>query len=226
VALVGGRADDGVAAAAEPALAGVGLRAGVTVVARGTIGLGRIRARARGGIAGAGGVALIGGGADDGVGARAHAALAGVGLGAGVGVVAGGAIGLRRVRARARGGMAGFGSVALVGGRADDGVGARAHAALAGVGLGAAIAVVAGRAVGRRRVRACAASGITGAGDMTLIGGRANDGVAAGAHPALAGVGLRAGIAVVAGRRVRRLHAAGGGIAAVVRAPVAVVAIG
>src|SRR5438034_11158820 len=60
---------------------------------------------------------------------------------------------------------------------------------------------------------------------MTLVGGRANDGVAAGAHPALAGVGLRAGIAVVAGRRVRRLHAAGGGIAAVVRAPVAVVAI-
>src|SRR5438046_9311713 len=71
----------------------------------------------------------------------------------------------------------------------------------------------------------CRAGGIAGAGGVALIGGRANDGVAAGAHPALAGVGLRAGIAVVAGRRVRRVHAAGGGIAAVVRAPVAVVAI-
>src|SRR5438067_1206085 len=110
--------------------------------------------------------------------------------------------------------MSGAGGVALIGGGGDDGVGGRAHGALAGVGLGAASAVVAGRAVGLGRVRACAASGITGAGDMTLIGGRANDGVAAGADPALAGVGLRAGIAVVAGRRVRPVYAAGRGIAA------------
>src|SRR5205814_772362 len=159
-------------------------------------------ALAGGGVAGAGDVALVGGGADDRVGARAGAALAGVGLGAGVAVVAGRAVARGRAGARAGGGVAGAGDVALIGGRADDGVGARARAALAGVGLGAGVAVAAGRAVGVGRVRACAASGITGAGDMTLIGGRANDGVAAGADPALAGVGLRAGIAVVAGRRV------------------------
>src|SRR5207249_1696622 len=110
-----------------------------------------------------------GGGADDGVAAGAHAALAGVGLGAGVAVVAGGAVGLGRV---GPGGGAGLRAVrrgavvrrrsstrdragpdGVVGGvvpaaGADDGVAARAHAALAGVGLGAEIAVVAGGAVG------------------------------------------------------------------------------
>src|SRR5207244_233078 len=132
---------------------------------------------------GAGDVALVGGRADDRVAAGAEPALAGVGLRAGVAVVAGGTIGLGRVRARARGGSAGAGGVGLIGGGAGDGGAARAHAPLAGVGLGAAIAVAAGRAVGLGRVRAGAASGITGAGDMTLIGGRANDGVAAGEAP-------------------------------------------
>src|SRR5206468_1283466 len=103
-------------------------------------------------ITGAGVVALILGGADDGVAARAAAALAGVGLRAGVAVVAGGAVGLRRVRADAARRIAGAGVVALILGGADDGVGAGAGAALAGVGLRAGVAVVAGGPVRHRRV--------------------------------------------------------------------------
>src|SRR5207253_1051486 len=199
VALVGGGADDGVAARADPALAGVGLRAGIAVVAGTAVGLRRVRARPRGRITGAGSVALVGGGAGDGVAARAHPALAGVGLRAGVAVVAGAAVGLRRVRARPRGGITGAGSVALFGGGAGDGVAARAPSPPRRSSVLAGIAVVAGAAVGLRRVRARPRGGITGAGGVALVGGGAGDGVAAGAHPALAGVGLRAGIAVVAG---------------------------
>src|SRR5262249_21762866 len=69
VALVGGRADDGVGAHAGAALAGVGLRAGVAVGTRDAIGLGRIGAGAGGGRADAGIVALVARGADHGVGA-------------------------------------------------------------------------------------------------------------------------------------------------------------
>src|SRR5206468_12299484 len=93
----------------------------------------------------------------------------------------------------------------------DLGVAAGAEPALAGVGLRAGVAVAARGAVAGARVGALAGGGVAGAGDVALVGGRADDRVAAGAEPALAGVGLRAGIAVVAGRRVRRRHAAGGG---------------
>src|SRR5207253_3095120 len=162
------------------------------------IGLRRIRARASGRITCASDVTLIGGSADDGVAARADPALAGVGLRAGNGVGAAGAIGLRGVRARAIGRITCASDVTLIGGSADDGVAARAHPALAGVGLRAGIAVVAAGAIGLRGVRARAIGRITCASDVTLIGGAADDGVAAGADPALAGVGLRAGVAVVA----------------------------
>src|SRR5439155_674468 len=161
-----------------------GLRAGIAVVAGAAVGLRRVRARPRGGSTGPGNVALVGGGADDGVAARAHAALAGGGLRAGIAVVAGAVVGLGRVRARPRGGLTGAGSVALVGGGAGDGVAARPYAALARAGLRAGIAVVAGAVVGLRRVRARPRGGITGAGGVALVGGGADDG-AAGAHPAL-----------------------------------------
>src|SRR5207245_6404619 len=55
----------------------------------------------------------------------------------------------------------------------------------------------AGRAVRGRRVRAQAGARIAGAGDVALIEGVAGHGVGARADPALAGVGLRAGVAVV-----------------------------
>src|SRR6266478_5458870 len=123
--MVGGGADDGVAARAHAALAGVGLRAPITVVADAAVGLRRVRARPRGGITDAGGVALVGGGARNGVAAGAHPALTGVGQGALLAVVTGAAVGLRRVRARPRGGITGAGGVTLVGSGANDGVAAR-----------------------------------------------------------------------------------------------------
>src|SRR5439155_827249 len=107
-------------------LTGLGLRAAVAVVAARAIGPGGIAAGSRRGIAGAGGVALIGGRADDGVRAHAGAGLAGVALRAGVGVVAARAVGLGGIAADARRGIAGAGGVALIGGGAHDGV--RAHA--------------------------------------------------------------------------------------------------
>src|SRR5262249_44462964 len=122
VALVEGRADDGVRPDAGGAPGRVGLRAGVAVGAGAAVRLGRVRAGAVRRIAGAGVVALVEGGADDGVRPDAGAGLAGVGLGAGVAVGAGAAVGLGRVRAGAVRRIAGAGIVTLVEGGADDGV--------------------------------------------------------------------------------------------------------
>src|SRR5439155_18278490 len=97
-------------------------RAGIAVVERAAVGLGRVRAGARRGVARAHVVTLIGRGADDGVAPRARAALARVGLRAGAPVVARAAVGLRRVRARAGGRVACPRVVALVGRGTDDGV--------------------------------------------------------------------------------------------------------
>src|SRR5439155_5162982 len=140
VALVGGRAHDGVAARADAGLTRVGPGAGVAVVAGRAVHRRRVGALARGGITGARHVALVGGRAHDGVAAHADAALTRVGPGAGVAVVAGRAVHRRRVGALARGGITGPRHVALVGGRAHDGVAARADAALTLVGPGAGVA--------------------------------------------------------------------------------------
>src|SRR5262249_53451795 len=92
VALVGGRADHGVGADADPArVAGVGLGAGVAVVAGGAR-VDRVGADARCRVAGSGGVALVRRGAHDGVQAGAHAGLAGVGAEAEVRAGAGGVV--------------------------------------------------------------------------------------------------------------------------------------
>src|SRR5205823_10326140 len=55
--------------------------------------------------------------------------------------------------------------------------------------------------------------------------GRAEGGRTADAHAAGAGVGRGAGIAVVAGRRVRRVYAARGRVARIVGADICVVAV-
>src|SRR6185436_11367729 len=162
-------------------LAGVAAGASVAVVARGAVGLVRVRANACAGIAAAGDVALIGGGADDRIGARAQAHLAGVGLGAGVAVVARAPVGPGRVRAHAARGIAHAGDVALVGGDAEDVAGARAGAGLAGVGLRAGVAVVARAPVALGRVRAETAARIAHAHHVALIAGRAHHRVGAGA---------------------------------------------
>src|SRR5207244_7495133 len=127
-----GGAHSCVRARAEAGRAGVGLRAGVAVVARRSVELGGTAADARRGIADAGGMALVGGGARDGVGAHADARLAGVGLRAGAAVVARRSVELGGIAADARRGVAGAGGVALVGGGARDGVGAHAGARLGG----------------------------------------------------------------------------------------------
>src|SRR5207244_4223777 len=128
-------------------------------------------------------------------------------------------------RAHAGGGVEGAGVVALVR-RADHRVRPDAAPVLASVGLRAGVAVVAGRAVGLvRRRRAHAGGGVAGAGVVALVR-RADHRVRADAAPVLASVGLRAGVAVVAGRAVglvrrRRAHAGGGvagaGVVALVR---------
>src|SRR5262249_58722370 len=93
VALVGRRAHDRVAADTGARLTGVRLRAPVAVVARGAVGLDGVRADAGRGVAGARRMALVRGGADDGVGPDAGARRAGVALRAGVPVFAGGGVG-------------------------------------------------------------------------------------------------------------------------------------
>src|SRR5439155_9953824 len=156
VALVEGGAGDGVADAA-PALAGVGLRAGVAVVARRPIGRGGDGAAARRGVACARRVALVEGGAGDGV-ADAAPALAGVGLRAGVAVVARRPIGRGGVGAAARRGVARARHVALIeGGAADRGL--LADARIAGI-RGARVVVV---ATGGGRTDLAAGDGRVGA---------------------------------------------------------------
>src|SRR5207249_332261 len=150
----------------------------------------------------AGVVALIEGCADDGVRAHADAGLAGVGLGAGVAVRAGRPVRLGRVRARAGRRLTSVGYVELIEGAAAEEFGARADARPARVGLGASITVVAGAAVRRGRVGAGAVGRVTNAGVVALIERAADDGVRARAHARLAGVGLRTGVAVRAGRPV------------------------
>src|SRR2546428_505622 len=134
--------------------------------------------------------------------ARARAAEAGIADGAAVAVVAGGPALSGGIATGARRGIARSGGVALIERGADDRVGARAAPVLAAVGLRAGVAVVAGRAVGLvRRRRAHAGGGVAGAGVVALVR-RADHRVRPDAAPVLAGVGLRAGVAVVAGRAV------------------------
>src|SRR2546430_1943945 len=87
VALVGRGADDGLRAVCQCCGAGGGPRSGPARVAGDVVGLRGVGARAGRGVAGAGDVALVGRGADDGIHAGAHAGLAGVAPRAGVAVV-------------------------------------------------------------------------------------------------------------------------------------------
>src|SRR3989449_295416 len=168
-------------------------------------------AAARRGVARARHVALVEGGAGDGVAPDAAPTLAGVGLRAGVGVGAGCAVRLRGGGAGARRGVAGARHVALVGGGAGDGVAPDAAPTLAGVGLRAGVAVGAGCAVGLGGIAAGARHGIAGARRVALVGGRTHDrdrGVLADAG--VAGIG-GAGVPVVAVGGGRAELAAGDG---------------
>src|SRR5262249_57041654 len=97
VTLVKGGADDGVRPRADARLAGVGLRAGVTVVAGAAVRLGRIGAGAARRIADARLVALVEGCTDDRRSTDAAPSLAGIAQQRGVGVEGGAAVGRGRV---------------------------------------------------------------------------------------------------------------------------------
>src|SRR5207247_2598339 len=153
-------------------------RAGVAVVAGRSVELGGTAAEACRGVADAGGVALVGGGAYDRVRAHAGAGRAGVGLRAGVAVVARRSVGLGGIAADARREAAGAGR--------------------AGVGLRAGVAVVAGRPIELRGIRAGARRRVTRARGVALVGGGAHDRRTHTDAP-LTGVGNGAGVPVVAG---------------------------
>src|SRR5207237_609464 len=94
MALIARAANNRVPAAARARLARIGLRARVAVVTRAPVGRGRIGARAGRGIAHAGEVALVGGGAGHVRDRHAGARLAGLGEVAEISVVAQRAVGL------------------------------------------------------------------------------------------------------------------------------------
>src|SRR5439155_786013 len=186
------------------------------------VGLGRVRARAGGGVASASVVALVLRGTADGVCSGTGSRLARVGLRAGIAVVAGRAVGLGRLGARAGCRIAGARVVTLVQRGAGDGVRAGARSGLAGVGAGTGVAVVA-----RGRVRRVDAAGRGGAGIV-----RARVAVVAvrrwttDASPTRARVARGASVAVVTAGRVRAVHTARRRVADVVGAGVPVVAVG
>src|SRR5947199_4778746 len=140
VTLVERCADDGVPARARTCLAGVRARARAVVVAGRAVRLGRVRARAGRRVARADVVALVLGGAGDGIRAGAGAGLARVRARARAVVVARRAVGLRGVRARAGRRVARTDGVALVLGGADDGIHARAGAQIVSASCGASVA--------------------------------------------------------------------------------------
>src|SRR5207247_1789933 len=106
-----------------------------------------------------------------------------------------------------------------------DRVGARARPSLTRVGLRAGATVAARCPVGSVRIRAGAGRRVARAGDMTLIARRTRDRVGARARPGLTPVRLSACVAVVAGHRVVAVMASRGGIARVVGAEIAVIAV-
>src|SRR5437762_430373 len=203
VTLVRRRADDGVPARARACLARVRARARVVVVARRAVGLGRVRARAGRRVARADVVALVLGGAGDGIRAGAGAGLARVGPRARAVVVARRAVRLGWVGAHAGHPVARPGVGALVLGGAAAVILAGAGPGLARVRARARVAVVAGRTVRLRGVGAHAGRRVALPGVVTLVLRGADDGIHARAGARFARVGARARVAVVAGRTVR-----------------------
>jgi hypothetical protein len=203
VTLIERGAGDGIGAGAAARLTGIGLRAGVVVIAGGAVICIGIAALSRCRIARARDVALVEGGAENGIGPGAGARLTRIGLRAGVVVIAGGAVICIGIAALSRCRIARARDVALVEGGAENGIGAGTAARLTGIGLGAGVAIGASAAIRFVRVGANTRRGIAGAGVVALIERHAHDGVGPGACPQLTGIGLGAGIAVIASAAIR-----------------------
>jgi hypothetical protein len=203
VALIGGRTGYGVAARADPGLAGVGPGTCICVVAGRPIGLWRIRTMPGGNIASAGLVTLILCKAGDGICTGARAGLAAIRLSTSVPVVTGCAVRLRRVGASPACGIASPSLVTLVSCNTGDRIAAAACAGLAGVGSSASVPVVAGGAVRLRWVRARSRRRIACSCLMALVACQARYGVRTNARACLARVCLSASVSIGTRRPVR-----------------------
>jgi hypothetical protein len=120
VTLIGGRADNGVGPQACSLDASVGLRAGIRISASGSVRCEGIGADTRARIARPSDVALVGGRADNGVGAQARSFDASVGLCAGVRISASGSVRRRGIGADTSSRIARPRDVTLIGRRAND----------------------------------------------------------------------------------------------------------
>jgi hypothetical protein len=143
-------------------------------------------------------VALIGSHTRDGIGSGTSTSLATIRLRAQIIVIASGAVGFVGIGAHTRGRIACSYVVALIQSRARNGIGSGTSASTARIGLRASIAVIANSAVGLVGIGAHAVHRIANTGVVALIQSRTNDGHCAGTCSRLAGIHLRAAIAVIA----------------------------
>jgi len=147
-------------------------------------------------------MALVRGDAANGIGAGANAALARVCLRASIAIIAWSSVWSGRLRAAAGGRIAGAGVVALIENGASDRAASRTGASLTGVNLGALITVVARRAVEQRWIGTQSRHRIADTQIVALIESGAHGGLGTGTGACLAGVCLRAEIAIVAGSAI------------------------
>lgn len=199
-----GRDTDHLATAdAGAVLTGIADRAGISIAATGAIGFHRIGTLSRRRVAGSSRVTLIGGKAGFRVAPDADPSLTRVRLGTGIPVVARRSVGFGRIATLSGRGIADPGRVTLVARGTGYRRTSRTDSRLAGVVDGAEVAIVATAAIGFRGIRALSVRRIAGPNIVTLVRGGADNRVAADTDTGLAGIGLSAGIAVVAGGPVR-----------------------
>ncbi len=198
MALVGGRADDGISAGASTGLASVRARTAIAVAAGRTVRFVRVRAGTGRRVAGAHNMALIERRAHDRVSAGASTILTGIGTRTSVAVAADGSVGGYWIGASTGRGAASARHVASIERGTGDRWTANAGTAQAGVPNRTTVAVAAGDPIVLGRIRACTRSWIAGAGSVALVQGCAGDRVRAYAASGHASVILRAPVAVVA----------------------------
>ena len=150
--LIGRWTRDRIGADAGSTLTGVGLRAGITVVTRSAVRLGRIRTDARAWIARPCVVTLVAGGA--GLWSSGACSIAtNIARRTEIAVVAGSAVRLGRIRTHACARITRAGVMTLIGCRASNRIGARANSRLTAISLRASVPIVACGAVRFRWIR-------------------------------------------------------------------------
>jgi hypothetical protein len=198
VALVQRRAGDGCPPNARPCLTGVTRGTTIAVAAYCSVVLDRVRAGAGRGIARSGSVALVECRASHRISARAGTALAGVGPCARIVVVARRPVRCRGIRAGTRARVADSGDVTRIGWSAGHRCSRRAGSAMTGVSGGAFVTVVARQPLDDRGIRTNTSPGVASPRGVALVLRSTNHGIASDAQAALASIGLRTGVSVVA----------------------------